>query len=184
MFNEQHIIHQQLLGAMPEMRRALGRHFKWFYHVTPLKNVESIRDTELRPGSDKAAPDLVKSVIGRDASKIICVNPLGADTVPPCVQGGPFACLAFRNEALPKRLSLDWSHDGGFGIAEVLRDADQSRDAAEIFVEAAKRWGSIVIYGSVASDHLVGYKKGCAPHDPGHWPALSTLSEGDMQTFG
>jgi hypothetical protein len=129
-------IHDEMLGDMPAMRMAIGLHFKWYYHVTPMRNVAPIRKEGLLPKRDKTAPDIVKKYAGSSASNLICLNPLGADVVPPTVQVGPFACLAIVNEALPMRLSLDWSYGGAFGIAEVLRSENANRPASSIFVES------------------------------------------------
>jgi hypothetical protein len=171
-------IHDEMLGDMPAMRMALGLHFKWYYHVTPIRNVASIRAQGLLPKRDKAALYIVMKYVGPSASNIVCLNPLGADSVPSTVQGGPFACLAIVNEALPRRLSLDWSYDGAFGIAEALRGESAQRPASSIFVESAKRWGSIVAY-----DALRAYCQGCMPHDPSRWPMLTTVADGILQAF-
>lgn len=47
-------IDKQMLTEMPAMRTALVQHFTWYYHVTPLRNVASIRVGGLRPRRDKA----------------------------------------------------------------------------------------------------------------------------------
>jgi hypothetical protein len=176
-------IHDEMLSDMPAMRMALGRHFKWYYHITPLTNVPSIRAQGLLPRPDKAASEVVVKYIGPSASKIICLNPLGANVVPPTVQQGPFVCLAICRESLPRRVGLDWSYDGGFGIAEVLRAEDGGRSAACIFVESAKRWGSILSYDAIPKEALRVYVHGCMPHDPKLWPMLTAGSDHIFQTI-
>jgi hypothetical protein len=176
-------IHDEMLGDMPAMRMAIGLHFKWYYHVTPMRNVAPIRKEGLLPKRDKTAPDIVKKYAGSSASNLICLNPLGADVVPPTVQVGPFACLAIVNEALPMRLSLDWSYGGAFGIAEVLRSENANRPASSIFVESAKRWGSIVAYDAIPKEVLRAYRQGCMPHDPSRWPMLTVVTDDVLQIF-
>ena len=162
---------------------ALGLHFKWYYHVTPVKNIPSIRESGLLPKADMVAPEVVVKYLGRTASEIICLNPLGADSTPPAVQEGPFACLAICREALPLRIGLDWSHGGGFGIAEVLRAEQPTRPANSIFVESAKRWGSIVGYDPIPAASLKVYARGCMPHNSAQWPLLTALRDDRLQTF-
>ena len=176
-------IHDEMLSDMPAMRLTLGRHFKWYYHVTPIKNIASIRMQGLQPKPDMAAPEVVVKYAGQKASEIICLNPLGADAVPPPVQEGPFACLAICREALPFRIGLDWSHAGGFGIAEVLRTENSARPANSIFVEAAKRWGSIIAYDPIPATSLRAYRRGRMPHDPARWPFLTTATDDELETF-
>src|ERR1700687_4080779 len=176
-------IHDQMMGDMPAMRLALGRHFKWYYHVSPVGNISSIRERGLLPKADMTAPEVVAKYIGRTAAAIICLNPLGADRTPPAVQEGQFACLAICREALPLRIGLDWSHAGGFGIAEVLRREQPARPANSIFVESAKRWGSIVAYDPIPAASIRAYGRGCMPHDPAQWPFLKTVKDDQLQTF-
>lgn len=177
-------IHDQILSDMPAMRMALGHQFQWYYHVTPLKNIASIRTEGLLPKRDKAAPDLVAKYVGETASDIICLNPLGADVVPQPVQGGLFACLAICREALPHRIGLDWSYDGGFEIAEVLKAENPARLASGIFVESIKRWGSVIAYDPIPAASLRAYCRNCMPHDPARWPFLTTVTEDNrLQTF-
>jgi hypothetical protein len=170
-------IHEEMLVGMPAMRMALGRHFKWYYHLTPKVNLPSIRRTGLEPKGDSAPPHPVVKHVGVSAIKRVCLNPLGADTVPAVVQPGPFVCLAVVNEDLPFRLSLDWSYDGAFGIANVLLADNPDLAATEIFVQSAKRWGSIVVYDPIPSRALRAYCHGYFPHDPAHWPELSAVQD-------
>jgi len=176
-------VHDEMLSDMPAMRMALGGHFKWYYHVTPLRNVQSIRAQGLLPRPDKAPSEVVVKYVGRSASEIICLNPLGADVVPPTVQQGPFVCLAICRESLPRRIGLEWSYDGGFGIAEVLRAEDAARSAASIFVESAKRWVSILSYDAIPKEALHVYGRGCMPHDPKRWPKLTAVPDHILQTI-
>lgn len=75
------IIHDEMLSDIPAMRLALGRHYKWCYHVTPLRNVSSIRARGLEPRADMAPPAVVVEYLGETAKNIICLNPLGTDIV-------------------------------------------------------------------------------------------------------
>jgi hypothetical protein len=162
----------ETLGDMSSIRQAIALRFKWYYHVTPARNADSIRRKGIIPKSDAAPPDQALRHIGCDAGKIICLSPLGADCVPPTVQQGPFICLALSTETLPHKIGLDWSHDGAVGIARVLRNERPDRSADAIFVEAVKRWGSMLSYEPIRIDGLRVCCKGCLPHDPARWPML------------
>src|SRR5258705_10521797 len=126
------------------MRRAIALRYKWYYHVTPVGNADGIREKGIISNHDKMPPPQVVKHLGQAGGHIICFNPLGADCVPPAVQQGPFVCLALSTETLPHRIGMDWSYDGATDIAQVLRDEQPQRLAVEIFVEAGKRWGSVV----------------------------------------
>lgn len=173
-------IHDEILADMPSMRQALGQRFYWFCHVTLLDSVGSIRKTGLVPKADK---DVVRHYIGGTASERICLSPFGAKSVGPPVQEGTKVCLAIAREALPARLGLDWSFDGGLGIASVLRSENPARDAASIFVESVDRWGSIVVYDPIPSEAIKAFAKGCAPHNLSRWPLLGDTTDEDLVTF-
>jgi hypothetical protein len=79
---------EEILRERAAMRQAIGTKYKWFCHVTPIGNVDGIRGQGLLPHADAPPPEPVVRVFGQDAGKIICINPLGADTVPPAVQTG------------------------------------------------------------------------------------------------
>lgn len=174
----------ETLRDMQAMRLAIGTRYKWFYHVTPIGNVDGIRRQGLLPHSDASPPESVVRSIGQDAGKITCINPLGTDKVPPSVQRGPFVCLAFGNKALPNRLGLDWSYGGAVEIASVLRADEPSTQIADIFVKAVKRWGSMVVYDSIPREALRVCAKGCLPHAPERWPPLIQIGSGDLIHFG
>ncbi len=178
-------IHEEILADMPSMWQALGQRFYWFCHVTLLDSVGSIRKTGLVPKADKDStpPHVVRQYIGKTASERICLSPFGAKSVGPPVQEGTKVCLAIAREALPARLGLDWSFDGGLGIASVLRHEAPARDATSIFVEAADRWGSIVVYDPIPKEAIKAFAKGCAPHDLSRWPLLVDTMDEFLVTF-
>ncbi|MBZ9940151.1 hypothetical protein LB533_03430 [Mesorhizobium sp. BR1-1-13] len=175
---------QETVDNPQAMRTAIGSRFKWYYHLTPIGNADDIRAQGLLPHSDANAPQQVLDAFGAHARKIVCVNPLGTDIVPPPVQSGPFICLAFENEALPRYVGLDWSYGTATEIAQVLRNEDPSKPAADIFVEAIKRRGSMIAYGPISPGALRVYTKGSLPHDPTRWPCLSLVSNAELLHFG
>jgi len=176
-------IHDETLGNMHSMRRAIALRYKWYYHVTPVGNVDSIRAKGIISNRDKKPPPQVVKHLGQASGHIVCLNPLGTDCVPPAVQQGPFVCLALSTETLPHRIGLDWSYDGAIGIAQVLRDEQPQRHVDEIFVEAVKRWGSLVSYDPVRLDHLRVCARGCLPHDPSRWPVLIGTPNDQLMHF-
>jgi hypothetical protein len=176
-------IHDEMLRTMPQMRRAIALRYKWYYHVSPVLNADSIRKTGITTNQDKRAPPEVLKHVGPKGSRVICLNPLGADCVPPAVQQGPFICLAISTETLPHRIGVDWTYDGAVGIARVLRHEQPRRPADEIFVEAVKRWGSMVSYDPIPLNGLRVCAKGCLPHDPLRWPMLVGTTNDELANF-
>lgn len=176
-------IHDELLGDMPTMRRAIALRYKWYYHLTPSNNASGIRSRGLLPNRDKAPPPSVVKYLGDSAGSIICLNPLGTDIVPPAVQQRPFVCLALSIEALPPQLSLDWSYDSAFEIAEILRKDNPQQPADDIFLESVKRRGSIVVYASIPRDALRVCCKERDPHNPSSWPWLINTTDDMLVTF-
>lgn len=171
----------ETLRETSAIRMAIGRKHRWFCHITPFGNADSIRKTGLLPNADARPPEPVIEAFGPASSRIICVSPFGVDIVPPAVQEGPFICLAFRNEALPIRIGLDWSYDGAVGLARVLREERPTAPIGEIFVEAVRRRGSMVLYDPVEPSALRVFTKSCPPHNPERWP---TLTEADNSALG
>jgi hypothetical protein len=165
-------IHDEILSNMSIIRQAIAFRYKWYYHVTPSKNAENIRNKGLLTNRDKTPPTIIVDYIKPMAHEVICLSPLGADIVPPPVQGGPFICLAISTEYLPRTLTLDWSFSGAFELAEVLRHDAPERSAIDIFLECAKRRGAIMVYEQIPRTALHAFCKLCTPHDPKNWPLL------------
>lgn len=176
-------IHDEMLTDLPAMRLALGQRFYWFCHVTLLGSADRIRQDGLIPKDDSTSPEVVTRHLGDLARNRICFSPFGAKSVGPPVQQGTKVCLAIAREALPARVGLDWSFAGGFGIANELRRADAQRPSASIFVEAADRWGSIVVYDSIPPTVIRAFANWCPPHDLARWPLLVHTTDNDLVRF-
>lgn len=176
-------IDEKILREHAQMRIALAQRYRWFCHVTPVGNLVGIRRDGLQPRADKRAPELVVRHFGADASKIICLSPLGAQDVGPPVQQGISVCLAIENAALPARLGLDWSFDGAFGLPEVLRSDHPDWSVPLIFVTVVHRKGSVVSYDPIPRDALRVFAKDCPPHDLTRWPFLADTTDSDLVRF-
>ena len=137
----------------------------------------------LLPNADARPPEPVIKAFGPASSGIICVSPFGVDIVPPAVQEGPFICLAFSNETLPDRIGLDWSYDGAVGLARVLREERATAPIGDIFVEAVKRRGSMVLYDPIEPSALRVFTSGCPPHNPERWPTLIEVVDSALGQF-
>ncbi|MCA1549697.1 hypothetical protein I6F36_22965 [Bradyrhizobium sp. BRP19] len=173
----------ETLSDMGTMREAIAFRFWWYYHLTPVRNVDGIRQFGIITSQDKAAPPQAEKYLGADAGKIICLNPLGTKCVPNAVQVGPYICLALSIETLPHKIGLDWSYDGAVGIAQTLRDEQPSRPIRDIFLEAIYRWGSMVSYEPIRPDGLRVCCTDCLPHDPRRWPTLVSVSNEMLMQF-
>src|SRR5688572_14169180 len=124
---------EETLANWQEMRKAISFRFRWYYHVTPAGNFDSIREKGLITNQDKLADATVKKHLGADGGEIICLNPLGAKVVPPAVQQPPYIVLAVSLEGLPHRIGLDWSHDGAVGSAQSIHEWEPHRPIADVF---------------------------------------------------
>ncbi len=172
---------ERTLQRMGRMRRAIGQRYKWFYHLTPIGNVASIKTSGLKTNFDGYYPSpVVRELLGDRSEFITCVSPLGGDQVQPAVSKGPFACLAIVNEALPDRLGLDWSCVGAIGIMGQIWAGEPDMSLADAFVAAVKRWGTMAFYDDVPRDQLKICSRGCLPHDPGSWPRLIDVTDLDL----
>ena len=177
-------VYEETLANWQEMRKAISFRFRWYYHVTPAVNVNSIREKGLLTNPDKYADSVVREHMGEDGSKIICLNPLGAKVVPPAVQEPPYIVLAVDIQGLPHRIGLDWSHDGAVGCAQSIHEYEPQRLLTDVFIEAVYRFGSMVVYDGIARQHLRVCCKGCLPHDPGRWPLLVNVPNDQIIHFG
>lgn len=165
-------INETILAHPVEMRRALGLRYRWFCHVTPLKNVTAIRRRGLEPRSDSAPPDIVRRYMGPNAANIICLCPLGADDVGPPVQDGTRVCLAIERDALPMRLGLDWSFGGTLQRAEDVARDNAGMSPVDVFLAVVHSRGSLVAYDPIPENAIRAFVRGSQPHHILTWPAL------------
>lgn len=169
--------HADILNDMLGVRAAIGRTFRWFIHVTPEKNLASIRQHGLTPRLLVSAPKDVGQYFGTDNVPILCLHPLGAEAQPRGTNGFEsqesdqgslkFVSFAFERCHLPMRLGLDWS------LHPYLRD--DLDDLHEVAIRMAHSMGSIVTYDTVPSSVLRVFATDCPPTDPLRWPYLNAV---------
>jgi hypothetical protein len=174
-------IQEEFFTDMNGMRDALGMAYKWFIHVTPLDRVQSICQRGLLPHADAATNDFVRRHIG-GCGEIVCFHPLGALMVPGGTAASPLVTLAIVRDDLPLRIGVDFSQMGAYGLAEELRKDRSERSAAEIFVEVARRLGSIISFDAVRPSALRAFVGGCPPHNPLTWPLLVNVRDEALLT--
>jgi hypothetical protein len=90
--------------------------------------------------------------------------------------------LAIFRDDLPRRIGLDFSQMGAYGLADVLRKERPDRPAVEIFVEVARRQGSIIGFDPVPPSTLRAFVGGCPPHNPVAWPLLTKVQDDALLT--
>jgi len=163
-----------LTDLMPAARRALASRFEWYSHVTWRCKEPGIRDSGLQchMPSETRAPQAIVDVLGEKAHKIACLHPFGAKLALFPERGENPLRLAVHQSDLPTEIGLDWSYGGAFNLADLLHDADPTRETVGIFVEVVDRWGSVACYQPVQRTCLRVHVGDLPILDPTDWPML------------
>ncbi len=173
-------IYAELFERGDSCREALIAKFQYFTHDTPDKYLPCIKKNGLVPHevTPSSGDEFIRYYECR--RKITCLRPVGAELCPKSSGPPPFARLAVSSLDLPRLLSLDWSYD--WGLARVLREGSPQRSSVEIFVEVARRRGSIAVYDPIPAIKLTVWQEGL-PDDPALWPRLAETAESEIKTF-
>jgi hypothetical protein len=167
------------------VRDALISEYRFFTHVSPVRNFESIK----RDGLSRRTPDgfnpsrlppVVRASIPDDPDKVVCLWPRGSLNMN-VQKHEPTFVLALASEALPPRLGLDWSHDS-WSMACVRRQDAPQRPSIDIFLEVVQGSGSVVSYDPVPPISLLVRPKGSSvTSDPSHWQALPNTTKEQIE---
>jgi len=168
---------------MSEVRGALIRRYRWFIHTSPEQNIDSIRETGLRPNRD-VEPSKREGVIeayGKDVGPILCLHPLGAllcpsgakanaEPVPIGKDDPKVVTLAVEGCDLPASLALDWSYEWARALRSLTENPNLSPEDAALLV--ANELGSIASLLPIAAENIRVFCLANPPADPFHWPRL------------
>lgn len=163
----------------PWVRYAFGSRFKFFIHVTGFENIDSIRQSGLKPNELSFNDAIPRNYLKDEYKGIICLHPLGSDTWPKQTSSEKhyesIISLAIKNEYLPKRVGIDLSY---YGSAEPSSYLGYS--AADISVNLATKNGSIACYSAISADQIRVFSCQSSPTDPSSWPSLLYTKNDDV----
>src|SRR5262249_24976027 len=125
--------------------------------------------------------DVLTKKYNLPSREIVCLHPIGSRERPLPANDGPFALFAIRNLDLPRRLTLDWSHEQGFSLAQVIAE-DGMKLWPNIMREAVNRIGSLASYDPISAESLRVKVIGGAD-DPSEWPKLSDTTDADVASL-
>lgn len=173
-------IYDEMFENTVSCRDALAGKYQWLTHDTPYICLASIRKNGLVPLPVSACPSEVLIRLGESGRKIACLHPVGAELRPQSSGAPPFVRLAMRSVDLPDQLSLDWSYD--WSLARVIRQDLPDRSCCDVFLDVARRRGSIAVYDGVPVLKLRIWREGL-PDDPAQWPKLAAVADTEVKKF-
>ena len=171
------------VAGMASAHAALVGKHEWFLHVKETQRFDQIKSKGIEPRNPGCAvPNVVVTAVGPNAGEIVCLRPKGTfDTTPS--RGKKMFMMAVRRDALPKTIGLDWSYDGSWTLAPILRKEAPAMPNEEIFCEVVRRRGSVVSYEGIPLDKISVWTKGIPNDDPSKWPKLSVVDLTQVEQF-
>ena len=149
--------------------------YEWFLNVKPIREFDEIRTAGLVPRSQGCHTNpAVHAALGSmvDVNEMIYLRPLGTtfDSTPR--RDDRMFRMALHRDALPKILTVDWTCDGTWGLASIIKDSTPNLANAEIFCEVIRRRSSVAIYQAIPAAVLRVQTNGQSSDDPSNWPRL------------
>jgi hypothetical protein len=91
--------------------------------------------------------------------------------------------MAIDKSALPCTITVDWTFDGTFGLADIIKADTPAMANDVIFCEVVRRRGSVAIYEAITNETLRVWTKGQPSNDPSKWPKLVDTHIGEIEQF-
>jgi hypothetical protein len=113
---------------------------------------------------------------------MIFLRPIGTDDSTPR-RGERMFAMAIDKSALPTTITVDWTFDGTFGLADIIKADTPALTDDVIFCEVVRRRGSVAIYEAIPADALRVWTKGEPFDDPLKWPKLVDTEFADVEQF-
>lgn len=173
------VVDEELLTpeGMADARKALITKYPWFVHIKPTRKFESIKRTGLQPRAQGCLTNSrVADAIGGLVAKVdemIFLRPVGdgvLDTTPR--RGEKMFAMAISGDALPGIVTIDWTFDGTWGLASIIKDALPNLKNSVIFCEVVRRRGSVATYEALPANLLRVWTQGLPFDAPSKWPQL------------
>lgn len=164
--------HVDVLNNPIETRRALIATFAFFIHVSPSKNIGSIREKGLIANRDATPdPDILKATGG--AEHLLCLYPFGARRTPEGTGDPPFMTFAIIGEHLPHNVGLDWSYYPRLSSPPPI----VGNTLVHWVSYNAHEYGSVVSYERIPPERLRVFCHKSGPANPLSWPLLQTVTD-------
>jgi hypothetical protein len=164
---------------------ALKDNYGWFISIKIMDDFYSVQKSGLRPNKQGC---LANPVVAASIGSLICsvdemifFRPLGKgvhDSTPRRGEGMFVVAVAADN--MPEILTIDWTMDGTWGLASIIKEDCPDWDNSLIFCEVVRRRGSVVAYKEVPAKYLRVLVKGLSIEDPSDWPYITSVASTDV----
>lgn len=135
------VVDEELLTpeGMADAHTVLTTKYQWFVHIKPTRKFELIKRADLQPRRQGCPTNTsVAAAIGRlvtDVDEMIFLRPIGdgvIDSTPR--RGEKMFAMAISGDALPKIITLDWTHVGARELASIIKKIGPISRIASFFV--------------------------------------------------
>jgi hypothetical protein len=124
----------------------------------------------------------VGAAIKGNVDEMIFFRPLGTfDSTPR--RGERMFTMTVRRDVLPATLTVDWTFDGTWGLASLIKADTPTLTNEVIFCEVVRRRGSVAVYQTIPRELLKVWTKGQPADDPSKWPRLTCADIGQVEQF-
>jgi hypothetical protein len=174
--------------GMTEARIALTTRYQWFVHIKPTRKFGSIKQVGLQPRRQGCSTNpSIATTIGRLVTcvdEMIFLRPMGDqvfDSTPR--RGEQMFAMAIPSKALPKIITMDWTFDGTWELASIIKDSSPDMPDSAVFCEVVRRRGSVAIYEPIPANLLHVWTRGLRWCEPSKWPLLLDTEFADTEIF-
>lgn len=170
--------------GMASARAALVARYEWFLHVKPESKFATIKKDGLQPRSQGCPtnPVVKAALTGKNVDEMIFLRPLGTfDSTPR--RGERMFLLALARSNLPQTITVDWTFDGTWPLAPIIKHDSPHLAPHEIFCQVVRRRGSVAVYEPIPAALLRVWAKGEPAEDPSKWSRLVDTDAGDLNLF-
>jgi hypothetical protein len=81
-------------------------------------------------------------------------------------RGEKLFAMAISREALPKIITVDWTFNGTWGLASIIKNNNPELANEVVFCEVVRRRGSVAVYEGIPAELLRVWTKGQPFEDP------------------
>jgi hypothetical protein len=173
-------------AGMAAAHAALTERYLWLLHIKPARKFNSIKNEGLRPRSQGCStnPCVARAIgdIVPNVDEMIFLRPVGTwDSTPR--RGEKLFTMAIARDALPRTITIDWTYDGTWGLASIIKGDAPTLTNGEIFCQVVGRRGSVAIYEPISADVLRVHTTGQPAENPSTWPRLVDTDLADVNVF-
>jgi hypothetical protein len=179
--------HQDILApsAMALIHDAVVARFGSFEHVGRFSRYRSYQTEGIQPrdpDKDNDGSETHAEPVGIILARVVCLRPIGTFNSAPNRGERQFR-MAISNRDLPPSIGLDWSHGFAMNLASVLQTDNPNWSNSDIFIEVARRLGTLVSYSPLAPSVIRVRTNDCDANNPESWPLLIDTEESQVYSF-